>query len=102
MSILTSKKFRLSLSIFVVFVLLIGAFGFAFTRGYFMHFLINDQTVSRDEFLHLADEAAQGEPIHFGCAQGDWTLGWFYIYESHCFTSDDALNIYMKQHFGSP
>ena len=80
-------------------ILVVG--GFALSRGYLMHFLLDDQTISRDQFYQLYEEAEQGKPIHIGCAQGDWTLGWLYVYESHCFTDDAALNAYMKQHFGS-
>ena len=101
MAIFRSIKFRIGLSIFTALLLIVVISGFAMSRGYLMHFLIDDQTISRDQFFQLADEAAAGKSIHVGCAQGDWTLGWLYIYENHCFTSDDALDIYMKEHFGS-
>ncbi|MEO8393251.1 MAG: hypothetical protein ABI700_09685 [Chloroflexota bacterium] len=101
MVILKSKRFRIALSIFTTLALILVIGCFAMSRGYLIHFLLDDQTISHDQFYHLYDEAVAGKPIHMGCAQGDWTLGWFYVYESHCFTSDDALNIYMKEHFGS-
>ncbi len=101
MTLLKSKRFRIRFGIFAALVLVVVVSGFAMSRGYLMHFLLDDQTISRDQFYQLYEEAKQGKPIHVGCAQGDWTLGWLYLYESHCFTDDAALNAYMQQHFGS-
>lgn len=95
------KSHRRLLGIVAALVLVAGVAGFAFTRGFFMHFVLDDQTISRDAFWSLADQAMDGGDIHLGCAQGDWTLGFVYVYEIHCFTDDDALDAYMQEHFGS-
>ena len=101
MIMIRSRKLRIVLSIAGVLVLVVGVSGFALSRGYLIHYLIDDQTISRDEFYHLVDEAEQGQPVHLACAQGELALGWLYVYESHCFTSETAMQSYMKQHFGS-
>ena len=97
---LKSKKLRIALGVVATLILIVGAAGFALTRGYLIHFLIDDQTISRDAFYQNAFAPAD-EQIPTYCAQGDWTLGWLYVYEVHCFSTQAAVDTYMQQHFGS-
>ena len=99
MAIPKSKRFRIRFGIFAALVLLLVVSGFAISRGYLMHFLIDDQPISRDDFYRNAYAPADQQiPMH--CVQGDWTVGWVYLYEVHCFSTDAAADAYMHQHFG--
>ncbi|MBI1258464.1 MAG: hypothetical protein GC204_13435 [Chloroflexi bacterium] len=100
MAILKSKNFRVGIMVITALVLVVVIGGFAMSRGYLMHFLIDNQTISRDDFYRNAFAPADQQiPMH--CVQGDWTPGWLYIYEVHCFSTDAAAADYMRQHFGS-
>ena len=100
LTLLRSTPFRISFRIFAALVLIIVVSGFAISRGYLMHFLIDNQTISRDDFYRNAYAPADQQiPMH--CVQGDWSVGWLYLYEVHCFSTDAAADAYMQQHFGS-
>jgi hypothetical protein len=90
-----SRKIRIALGI-AAFALMIGMSGFAFSRGYFMRFVVEGQALSRDQFYDLANRAAQDPSIRVACAQGEWAVGWLYVYEVHCFDTQDEVIAYMK------
>lgn len=75
---------------------LIVVAGFAFSRGYFMHFVVEGQSYSRDEFLALADKAARNPEIRVACAQGSPALGWLYVYEVQCFDTEEEVIRFMN------
>lgn len=84
-------KFRIVLGIFAALILIFVVGGFAFSRGYFMRFVVEGVDVSRDQFL---EDAETGMSRY--CAQGEWAIGWFYIYETHCFNTQGEVNSYMS------
>jgi len=96
MAVLRSKKFRIGASIFAALVLIVVVGGFAFSRGYFMRFVVEGKDISRDQFLADAETGMSRY-----CAQGEWAVGWFYIYETHCFNTEAEVETYMNMHFGS-
>ena len=99
MKLFKSKK-RTLFTTAAMLVLIAVVAGFALSRGYLIHFLSDEQTISRDEYYRNAYAPAdQQMPMY--CAQGEPALGWFYVYESHCFSTEAAVDAYMKQHFGS-
>ena len=100
MALLKSKKLRVGLGIFAGLLLIIVVTGFAWSRDYLIHFLYDEQTISRDDFLRNAYAPAD-QQMYMACAQGDWALGWLYLYEVHCFRSEPEMRAYMKAHFGS-
>ena len=62
-------------------VLVVGVSGFALTRGYLMRFIVNDTEISRDAYYQMAyDPAAPSRTC-----TAEWTVGWIYFYEIHCF-----------------
>lgn len=87
-------KWRIVLGSVGVLALLVVVGGFAFTRGYFMHFVVRGETISREAFFELADDvAANGNTIH---CTSEWTVGWLYLYETHCFDTDAEVIAYME------
>lgn len=85
-----SKRTRL-LTVVAALVLVVGACGFALTRGYLMRFVVNDTEISRDVYYQMAyDPAAPSRTC-----TADWTVGWIYFYEIHCFDSEAALSAYI-------
>lgn len=87
------RKIILGVVAALALVLIVG--GFAFSRGYLMHFVVEGQTLSRDEFYALADASLTNPDIHINCAQGEWTPGWLYIYEVHCFDTHEEVVEFM-------
>ena len=85
------SKVRIALGIFAALVLILVIGGFAFSRGYFMRFVVEGVEVSRDQFLQDAETGMSRY-----CAQGEWAVGWFYIYETHCFNTQAEVETYMK------
>ncbi len=98
--LLKSKKRRIGFGILGTLVLIVVIGGFALSRGYLIHFLLDDKTISRDQFYTLYEEAEQGQPVNVYCFPNG-TLGWLYVYEDRCFSSEAAANTYMRQRDGS-
>jgi hypothetical protein len=97
-----TMKTRYKVGLGIAALALVVAVGFAFTRGYFMHFVVEGESYSRDAFLALADEAAHNPNIHVNCAQGEVALGWLYVYETHCFDTQDEVIDFMNRRDGQP
>ncbi len=95
MTWLKSKKLRVGIGIAAVLVVIVLLSGFALSRGYLMHFLVNEQTISRNEFYQLAETAGQTQ-VNLSCTSA-WKVGWLYLYETHCFDTETALEAYMHQ-----
>ncbi len=87
-------KYKIALGM-AALVLVLVAGGFAFSRGYFIHFVVEGKTLSRDEFYALADESLRDPDVHVNCAQGEWIPGWLYIYEIHCFDTQEEVSAFM-------
>ncbi|HVU13973.1 MAG TPA: hypothetical protein VHD90_21995 [Phototrophicaceae bacterium] len=98
--LLKSKKLRIGLGIFAALVLMVVIGGFALSRGYLIHFTLDDQTISRDQFYTLYEAAEQGQPINVYCFPNG-SLGWLYVYEDRCFSTESAADAYMKLRDGS-
>ena len=88
---------RVKLLVFVAaLVLVVGVSGFAMTRGYLMRFYVNDAEISRDAYYQMAYDSLDNptNTPSLGCTS-EWTVGFVYFYEIHCFDSPEALNAYM-------
>lgn len=89
-------KIRPKIAQGVAALALVVVIGFAFSRGYFMHYVVEGQSYSRDEFLALVDEATRNPDIRISCAQGAPALGWLYVYEVHCFDTEEEVLRFMN------
>ena len=54
--------------------------------------VLNGRTQAFDEW---AVESLRNPDIHINCAQGEWTPGWLYVYEVHCFDTQEEVTAYM-------
>ncbi|CAG1770383.1 hypothetical protein BAC2_01002 [uncultured bacterium] len=82
------SKRRILLVAVLALVLVVGVMGFAFTRGYFMRFIVGGIELSRDEYFALA-EAASGIQTAAYCVQGEFSFSEGYVIR--CFDPDGDL-----------
>lgn len=95
MKLLKSTKVRLLLSA-AVLALVVGVMGISMSNGYLMRFVVDGVEISRDAYYQRAYESLENpdDAVSLGCTS-EWTVGFVYFYEIHCFESDEALRAYM-------
>lgn len=69
-------------------VLVVGIAGFAFSRGYFMRFIVGGVELSRDEYFALAEAASNIETSAY-CVQGEFSFSEGYVIR--CFDPEGEL-----------
>jgi hypothetical protein len=88
-----SKRWILLFAAFAL-VLVVGVTGFAFSRGYFMRFIVDGVELSRDQFLALAESAADNQTVAY-CAGGEFSFSEGYVIR--CFDTHEEVNAYLDQ-----
>ncbi|MCC6804385.1 MAG: hypothetical protein IT319_15995 [Anaerolineae bacterium] len=88
------KIHRRLLGAVAALALVVVAAGFALTRGYLIHFVLDDTTISREAYFDNAYDTSDSHiPMH--CTSGA-TVGIVYLWEVRCYTTAAALDAYMN------